>query len=202
MSLKQLENIRRFELNAVIALINLAAEDGARVLDIGAGTGWQAQIVTDAGYAVEAIDMTTSTYVRDRIFPIHDFDGRHIPFPDATFDVIYSSNVLEHVAHAEAFQKEIHPVLKPDGVVIHVVPSGSWRFWSNLGHYPYIARRAAERLLGAGQPVTEPVTADVPNGAARTLRWSLARAFIPHRDGEMGNALTEIYHFSPWRWRA
>ena len=29
-------------------------------------------------------------------------------------------------------QKEIHRVLKPDGRAIHVLPSGSWRFWTNL----------------------------------------------------------------------
>ena len=81
MSLEHLEDIRRFELNAVIALISQEAKDGARVLDIGAGTGWQTQIMTDAGYAVEAIDMTTSIYVRDRVFPIHDYNGWHITFP-------------------------------------------------------------------------------------------------------------------------
>jgi hypothetical protein len=64
------------------------------VLDIGAGTGVQAQMMTGAGYAVEAIDMPTSVYANDGVFPIHDYDGHRIPFPEATFDVVCSSNVL------------------------------------------------------------------------------------------------------------
>ena len=30
--------------------------------------------------------------------------------------------------------KEIHRVLRADGCVIHVLPSSSWRFWTNLTH--------------------------------------------------------------------
>jgi SAM-dependent methyltransferase len=197
-SLQQLKKLRHFELNAILERLEKAAPKGARILDIGAGTGWQAHIVTGAGYAVEAIDLTTSTYVDDRVFPIRNYDGYRIPFSNHSFDVIYSSNVLEHVAHAKEFQKEIHRVLKPDGVVIHVVPSGSWRFWSNLAHYPYIAKRVFVRLFGK-QPTMEPADSNEPN--TKQERSVLARVFIPRRDGEIGNALTEIYHFSRWRWR-
>ena len=64
--------IRSFEFQAILALIRMNAPAGARVLDIGAGTGLQAQMMTGAGYAVGAIDMPTSVYANDRVFPIHD----------------------------------------------------------------------------------------------------------------------------------
>jgi SAM-dependent methyltransferase len=53
----------------------------------------------------------------------HDLRKR-LPFPDAGFDAVYSSHVLEHLApeHGEALIGEMHRVLAPGGVVRVVVP--------------------------------------------------------------------------------
>lgn len=50
--------------------------------------------------------------------------SRGLPFPDNTFDVCYSSHVLEHLQHgdAERFLCEIHRILKPGGTVRLAVP--------------------------------------------------------------------------------
>lgn len=47
-----------------------------------------------------------------------------IPFPDGSADVVYSSHVLEHLERKDAlpFLREIHRVLKPNGIVRLVVP--------------------------------------------------------------------------------
>ena len=47
-----------------------------------------------------------------------------IPFPDNSFDVVYHSQVLEHIPKekAEGFIKECYRVLKPDGYIRIVVP--------------------------------------------------------------------------------
>src|ERR1700722_17640350 len=69
----------------------------ARILEIGAGTGQQALEISRRGFDVEAIQIPASGYRETRIFPVIDYDGRHIPFPDSSFDIVFSSNVLEHV---------------------------------------------------------------------------------------------------------
>jgi|GEM_PF-276059 len=201
MSLAQLEKIRRFELAQIAAIVERTTPKGARLLDIGAGTGWQARHFADAGYDVTAIDMPSSVYLHDRVFPIVEYDGHRIPAGDATFDAIYSSNVLEHIAHADAFQREIRRVLKPGGVVVHVVPSGSWRLHSNLSHYPYILKRAAAiaRRRPGADAAAHQGSAGRPADSGGARRWE--QILFPARDGEVGNALTEIWHFSRWRWR-
>jgi len=58
--------------------------------------------------------------------------GEALPFPDATFDAVYSSNVLEHTQDPETVVREAVRVLKPGGCLQFVVPNyGSW--WE--GHY-------------------------------------------------------------------
>ncbi len=79
--------------------------------------------------------------------------GEIMPFEDNTFDVVYSTNVLEHVKDPQAVLKESVRVLKPGGILQFVVPNyGS--FWE--GHYhvfwiPYINHWLARiyiRLFG------------------------------------------------------
>ncbi|KEQ54361.1 putative methyl transferase [Sphingobium chlorophenolicum] len=43
------------------------------------------------------------------------FDGLYIPFPDATFDAILCTEVLEHSPEPMALIAEMHRVLKPGG---------------------------------------------------------------------------------------
>ena len=112
----------------------LLLPDSGRVLEIGAGAGWQAKYLANRGYIVSAIDLPSSNYLENRIWPVIDYDGSKIPFDNNTFDVIFSSNVLEHIPNVYAFQEEIHRVLKQDGRVIHVLPSSGWRFWTNIAH--------------------------------------------------------------------
>lgn len=128
--LEHLEAIRRFELDFARQFFPCAG----RVLEIGAGTGWQAEALQALGLEVHAIDLDSSIHRNNRVFPVVEYDGHRIPYGDGTFDVVFSSNVLEHIPHLESFQREIHRVLKPGGVAVHIVPSSAWRFWTNITH--------------------------------------------------------------------
>ena len=136
---ESLQAIRAYELERVIGLF----PPHCRVLEIGAGAGWQSKAIGDRGHAVEAIDIGGSAYADVRVWPVRDYDGFHIPFPDGSFDVVFSSNTLEHIRHVETFQDEIRRVLNPDGIAVHILPTGSWRWWSNVAHYPYVAWMAS-----------------------------------------------------------
>lgn len=125
-----LEAIRADEIERVLELLPKTG----RLLEIGAGTGWQAQALAKRGYSVLAIDIPTSNYKENRVWPIQEYDGKRIPFDDEHFDIVVSSNVLEHIPHVVEFQREIYRVLKSDGVVAHVLPSSAWRFWTAITH--------------------------------------------------------------------
>lgn len=129
-TLEHLENIRTHELGIVLSML----PPRGRVLEIGAGAGWQARALEDHGYDVSGIDLTSSVYRMNRVWPVTEYDGKTIPFEDGTFDIIFTSNTLEHIKNIYAFQNEIRRVTKEDGVVLHILPSGTWRFWTNLTH--------------------------------------------------------------------
>jgi SAM-dependent methyltransferase len=192
-----LEQIRLAELARAMAWMPA----GARVLEIGAGTGWQARRLAAAGFDVTAIDVADSNYRRARVWPIIDYDGRRIPAEDASFDVVFSSNVLEHVDDVRCFLPETARVLRPGGRAVHLVPSATWRLWTSLTHYPYVIGR----LIALTAPRTADSCCEGAQGegaASGGGRASMLRKVLwSQRHGETGNALTELYFFSRRRWR-
>jgi SAM-dependent methyltransferase len=161
---------------------------GARVLEIGAGTGVQAARLASRGLNVRAIDLAETLYAADRVFPIVDYDGRHIPFPDASFDVVYSSNVLEHVPDLTQMHAEIRRVLRYGGIAIHVLPTHWWRAWTTVSAFP-VGFSEARRRVKSGQ---------APVRVARALAAPLRQP----RHGERGcGVITEAWFFRPAWWR-
>lgn len=195
MSLQHLHNIREYELEQALPLIR----SGSRILEIGAGTGWQAKALAERGFSVVAIDVPESPYAQERLWPVVEYDGIKLPFPDHHFDVVFSSNVLEHLAHVEQFQAEVKRVLKQEGTAIHVLPTGSWRFWTNISFYAYLAKILLEVVfpnLRSGD-----LAKTIERVQKRSLRQNLdVKVLFPSRHGASGNVLSEIYLFSRFRW--
>ena len=54
-------------------------------------------------------------------------------FIDGTFDLIFSSNLLEHIPDLNRCLEECRRVLKDDGLMLHTMPSRWWKlFYSTL----------------------------------------------------------------------
>ncbi len=131
-SIPQLNTLRKAEIDRIAPFFT----PGARILEIGAGTGEQAAEFTRRGFDVTAIEVADSNYAANRLFPILNYDGRHISLPNASLDIVFSSNVLEHVPDLKRMHSEIARVLKPGGYCIHVLPTHAWRFWTTLSSFP------------------------------------------------------------------
>ena len=58
-------------------------------------------------------------------------NGYSLPFKTNTFDFVYCAQVLEHVEHKEDFIKELHRILKLEGIAYLAVPN---RLWYKEGH--------------------------------------------------------------------
>ncbi len=204
MNLNYLESIRLLELECVLAEMEKIKLGEHIILEIGAGTGWQSKKLAEKGYSVESIDIDSSGYLKNRVWPITNYDGKHIPFPDNYFDVIFSSNVLEHIYHVVSFQGEMQRVLKPGGTAIHVVPSGSWRFWTSLAHYPFVVKTIKKIITKKLVPSKNGSISDEEKIVKKINQLSkfelIRKVAFPSRHGEIGNEITELYYFSRYRW--
>ncbi len=121
-----LRMIREYELQGIIKQFPKNCE----ILEIGGGSGWQANIMKNMGFNVYSVDIKGSEYFDEKIFNVQVYDGINLPFNDKKFDLIFSSNVLEHITLLDKLQSEIHRVLKDDGIAVHILPSSSWRLWT------------------------------------------------------------------------
>jgi SAM-dependent methyltransferase len=184
------ERIRAAELESVRRYFPPAA----KVLELGGDRGHQAKMLTEWGMDVISIDIGPEP--EDLVYPVRRYDGLHIPFPDQSFDVVFSSNVLEHVDELKALLNDAARVLKPGGIMVHVLPSATWRWWTMSMHYVWVLQTVVFRRKNIEAPGPE---IHKPYSAHNLLRFGWAIGF-PHAHGVYANAFAELYFFSRGRW--
>ena len=192
-----LHQIRSYEYGFIVNHFH----SGARILEIGGGTGYQAKRLAADGFDVVSIDVPDSVYADKQEFSVQVYDGRNFPFPDQSVDVVFSSNVLEHVRDIDQLHHECFRVLRPGGYCVHVMPTGSWRLWTNVAHYTELVQRVAlisPRLIPRG--IGSSSRAAIIQ-VLREIASTVKHYFIVPRHGEHGNALTEISTFRSSSWR-
>lgn len=188
--------IREFEYQRILEQL----PENARILEVGGGTGYQALRLQQAGFNVVSIDLAGSIYSDKLEFPVQPYDGRNFPFEDSSFDVVFSSNVLEHVPDLPHLHSESIRVLKPGGFCLHVMPTGAWRLWTNIAHYVELLQRlisASPRLIPKG--FNNAAYSAVGYAAADMANTIRHYRSVP-RHGEVGNAFSEIFTFSVRHW--
>jgi len=113
--------------------LRLPDGDGKRFLDIGCSWGRWSIAATKKGYVVAGIDPNMlAIRAAKRVAQQFGLDinyqiagGEAIPFSDATFDVVFSYGVLQHLTKERAKNTllEIRRVLKPGGIAVVQMPN-------------------------------------------------------------------------------
>lgn len=99
---------------------------GARVLNIGVGSGALERTLLDLGYEVSALDPSQSAIARLRESGVDARVGyvEQLPFDKEAFEIVIASEVLEHLnpALGESAVRQIRRVLVSNGHFIGTVP--------------------------------------------------------------------------------
>jgi ubiquinone/menaquinone biosynthesis C-methylase UbiE len=159
-----------------VDLERLGVGSGARLLDIGCGTGRHAFAAWKAGASVVAVDasaeglpdivgMTCAMRAAGEVVAVDGGvlagDARALPFADGSFDAIVASEIFEHIVDDVRAMRECARVLRPEGVLALSVPRTfpealnwllSWEYHNSPGGHVRIYRRRQllHRLSSAG----------------------------------------------------
>ena len=109
------------------------------VLDVGSGDGYAAYLLAEnarevTGFEVarEAVQSARQRYQRPNL-RFEQGSATRLEFPDDTFDLVTSFQVIEHVPDVGAVLGEIVRVLKPDGRAVITTPNRL----TSIGENPY-----------------------------------------------------------------
>jgi len=109
-------------------LLNLRPSETLRLLEVGTGSGGIAHYFATRSALkcdVVAVDVRDNRVVRDG-YEYRQVEGVDLPFDTASFDVVISNHVMEHVGATDAQRRhvaELHRVLRPDGIAYLAVPN-------------------------------------------------------------------------------
>jgi SAM-dependent methyltransferase len=101
-------------------------------LEIGTGTGGMLQTLLERGLRARGVEINQALIAESRKWfgdlPVQPVSGVELPFPDASFDLVLSFDVFEHIKDSDAHLREVSRVLRSGGRYLVQTPNK----WSNV----------------------------------------------------------------------
>ena len=100
---------------------------GGEILEIGTGTGGMLHALIERGLHVRGVEIDSALIAESRKWfgelPVQQVSGVELPFADASFDLVLSFDVFEHIRDSDAHLREVSRVLRPGGRYLVQTPS-------------------------------------------------------------------------------
>jgi len=194
------EKIRMEELETALEIFS--NEKNLDILEIGGRDGFQANIISKKGHKVTSIDINP---LSPQIHLVQKGDITKLDFADDSFDLIYSSNMLQEIYNIDKAFMEMKRVLKKDGIIIHIVPSSWWSIITNFWHYclipKYLIKSNKIQQIFNSKKVTN---IDIQNNKEENKNskstTNLKKLFF-HPLGTNTSFIHEIFYFSKFYWK-
>ena len=170
-----------------------------RVLDIGAGPGFFAILLAEAGFRVTAIDLTPSMLdeARHNAGPLAEriefaeMDAHRLEYADASFDAVVSRNLTWNLPQPRRAYREWHRVLAPGGILVNYDANWYRYLFDSAARTAWDEDRKRSAVLGAcddnvgeGFDAMERIACQIPLSRAMRPRWD---AFVL---GELGMSVS------------
>lgn len=187
---------------------------------MGAGDGYQSTLLRRYTGRLISTELNADRLQQARTssvdYRVCDAEAINQVFGKQQFDLVFSSNLLEHINDPGRVLRGVADVLKDDGVTIHLIPSPFWKLCDMALYVPDRCLRLVELLTDPNgfrrvtKKIIQPVGAADPSGAQgcennlklrRAPGSRLARLVLPEIHGVSRSHLQEFFDFSPSRWR-
>lgn len=186
---------------------------GKRVLDFGAGSGYGTSMIAASATKVIGVDVAedavafaNARYASDNLSFQQVHSGEALPFADASFDVVLSFQVFEHVEHEQQYLAEISRVLDEGGILILVTPDRSTRLFAfqqpwNRWHLREYSEAALRQQLERQFPHLQVLkmsgrreVIDIELRRCRKMMWLSAPFTLPFYPRALRVALLNLVH--------
>jgi SAM-dependent methyltransferase len=178
------------------------------MLEVGSGDGYMASLLAPFGARLVTTEPTRGVPEFARELPRLRCSVTALPLPDAAFDFIFSSSVLEHVRDRDAAMAEMRRCLRPGGVMIHLMPSPTWKLLQLTLYYPHVVLSGLEAVgprpkqLANGSTTTSSTELWHDGGTKLTLWQEVKRGVFPRVHGEFDGHVRELFGFRARTWSA
>ncbi len=179
-------------------------------LELGAGDGYQSRLLAHYVRALTVTDFAPEIAGRENAAGLthQACDAERVDevFPPSAFELIFSSNMMEHLPDPGRALAGMRRVLADGGVAIHIMPSPFWKFTQMVGFYPNavitrLERYTAPRRAGPAAPSGAAPTWDNNPKLDRRRYSYLRRLLWPLPHGVADSNLAEFRLFRPAHWR-
>jgi SAM-dependent methyltransferase len=123
------------KLHHLLRLVQFDGYRGRSVLEVGCGAGVDlarfargGATVTGVDLSPSAIELARANFGQQRLSgDLRVADGEHLPFPEASFDLVFAHGVVQYTADPRRLVEEVRRVVKPGGeAVFQVYNRVSW----------------------------------------------------------------------------
>ncbi len=131
-----------------------------RLLDVGCSAAFFLKMAHDRGWEVQGIEVSDFgvNFSRKELgIDVRQGTLQDAAFQNESFDVVFSSHVLEHISDPRALVHEMIRILRPGGALVSVIPTQyatpSYRFLGDFGgegpprHVSFFTKRTFKRLM-------------------------------------------------------
>jgi SAM-dependent methyltransferase len=201
-----------------VALIfkNVPQEGFSCGLELGAGDGYQSSLISQYTKRLICTDYNRFRFCKNESSSFFVCDVEHIDSVlNCKFDLIFSSNLLEHLVDVQATIKGVAKLLSDDGVAIHVLPNVYWKMCNIFFYLPNKILTVVDDLWTQQglKKIKERIQPTLPLGAGYALpghednfkterlsRPFLLRHIFPPPHGVSSTNRDEIFAFTKKRW--
>lgn len=204
--LNERKKIREKELELILNEIKLYADTS--ILEVGCGMGFQASVFQKISESFTSADVTYERLSHSgiRLKNFVKCSGEYLPFKGGVFDIVYMSQVLEHIKNRRRAIKEAKRVLNDRGGILTIsAPTSFWKVLDVLKYYITLFCFYLPKFISSNYrryislKISTP-TVNVSHVECKGGLRKLGTYLLPKPHGEYRNNLEEFiaYRESSW----
>ncbi|MFA5240013.1 MAG: class I SAM-dependent methyltransferase [Phycisphaerae bacterium] len=140
--------LRDFEVRN--ALNGFEKEHFSNGLELGCGSGKHSKYLAHFCKKLIALEFNEDRLIEqsnDKVtFVIGDAQDLS-RFGDGEFDLVFSSNLIEHLSDLDRCLRECARVATDNGLIIHMVPNRTWKVFNLMLYYPFLIKTILCRVF-------------------------------------------------------